>query len=261
MSENTAAVDSPGGSTATTEPWRGAPDKRRAWSAVLSYPLYFLGMVLIAVLVSPLVGANPTETKEIAVGLTIPVLSAFLVIAAVRKVISPNRNRPLSDILLLRQPPLKTMIFAVGVGIACQILLAIIGAVIASLGADLHSSTTTERIGASQGTMGMLIVVLASSLAAPLAEELFFRGLIFNNLAKGLGGSRVSVVLAALLSSSAFAFMHMQGTSSATDFLVLGWTFVMGMIMCWLARRTETIWAPFVAHATYNGFIAVVLFT
>lgn len=261
MSENTAAVDSPGGSTATTEPWRGAPDKKRAWSAVLSYPLYFLGMVLIAVLVSPLVGTNATETEDVAVSLAIPVLSAFLVIAAVRKIISSNKSRPLSDIILLRQPPLKTMLLAVGVGIACQILLAIIGAVITSLGADLHSSTTTERIGSSQGTMGKLVVVLASSLAAPLAEELFFRGLIFNNLAKGLGGSRVSVVLAALLSSSAFAFMHIQGTSSATDFLVLGWTFVMGMIMCWLARRTDTIWAPFVAHATYNGFIAMVLFT
>lgn len=83
-------------------------------------------------------------------------------------------------------------------------------------------------------------VFLSSVILAPLFEELFFRGLIFNQLSKNL-----SVWLSALISALFFAGIHW----SWPEFISL---FLAGMIYAYLLRRSNSLLTPLIAHTIHN---------
>ncbi len=78
-------------------------------------------------------------------------------------------------------------------------------------------------------------------IAAPVAEELFFRGFVLGGLVAVLGGLPASVV-----SSALFAVMHF----SVGTFIPI---FAAGMLLAWLYLRTRSIWPPIAAHSTQNA--------
>ena len=82
---------------------------------------------------------------------------------------------------------------------------------------------------------------LAIVVAAPLAEELFFRGFVLGGLAPAVGDLRAIVV-----SSALFAAMH----ASIGTFIPL---FAAGMLLAWLYLRTRSIWPPIAAHSAQNA--------
>jgi uncharacterized protein len=92
--------------------------------------------------------------------------------------------------------------------------------------------------------MGLLILV-----AAPLAEEIFFRGFLLQGVARYLG-----FWPAAVLTSAVFALAHVFWQF----FLPI---FVLGLAFSWLFWRTGSLWSAIAAHATINGtsFAVVVL--
>jgi uncharacterized protein len=91
--------------------------------------------------------------------------------------------------------------------------------------------------------MGLLVLV-----AAPLAEEIFFRGFLLQGVARYLGFWPAAVITSAL-----FAFAHIFWQF----FLPI---FVLGLAFSWLFWRTGSLWAAIAAHATINGTsFAVVL--
>jgi membrane protease YdiL (CAAX protease family) len=93
--------------------------------------------------------------------------------------------------------------------------------------------------------MGLLVLV-----AAPLAEEVFFRGFLLQGLAR-----RLRFWPAAIVSSAAFAVAHIWWQFYAP-------IFILGLIFAWLFWRTGSLWASIAAHATINGtsLIVVLLF-
>ena len=82
---------------------------------------------------------------------------------------------------------------------------------------------------------------LAIVVAAPVAEELFFRGFMLGGLAAAVGDLRAIVV-----SSALFAAMH----ASVGTFIPL---FMAGMLLAWLYVRTRSIWPPIAAHSAQNA--------
>ena len=78
-------------------------------------------------------------------------------------------------------------------------------------------------------------------VAAPVAEELFFRGFMLGGLVAAIGDLRAIVV-----SSALFAAMH----ASVGTFIPL---FMAGMLLAWLYLRTRSIWPPIAAHSTQNA--------
>ncbi len=85
----------------------------------------------------------------------------------------------------------------------------------------------------------LLLNLLVVSFLTPIIEELISRGfLLYTFLNKGR-------LIAIIASSILFAIMHSpDGIPSA---------FVGGLFFAVLALNTGTLWAPMVAHATYNG--------
>lgn len=89
--------------------------------------------------------------------------------------------------------------------------------------------------------------ILASSLFAPIMEELVFRKAIFGTLSPLIGK-----VGGAVVSSLLFAFVHLDGH-------VLVYS-VMGLIFCYLYDRTNSIWTAVGAHLLMNTFAVVSAF-
>jgi len=92
------------------------------------------------------------------------------------------------------------------------------------------------------------IMALLVLLAAPLAEEIFFRGFLLQGLAR-----RLTFWPAAIISSALFALAHVWWQFYLP-------VFVLGLAFAWLFWRTGSLWAAIAAHATINGTsFAVVL--
>src|SRR5690606_33705472 len=93
-----------------------------------------------------------------------------------------------------------------------------------------------------------VIAVLAIVVAAPIAEEIFFRGVVFNAWLRE-GGVRVAFIGSALL----FAVIHLSVVAVLPIFLL-------GLALAWVYRRTGNILAPIGMHATVNGLsVGIVL--
>jgi len=87
----------------------------------------------------------------------------------------------------------------------------------------------------------MVAIGLGAVLAAPLAEELVFRGFIFGMLREGMGASG-----ALLVSSAAFAAFHWQPEVLVPLFLV-------GLVLNLIYLRTGCLAYSILFHALFNG--------
>jgi membrane protease YdiL (CAAX protease family) len=106
--------------------------------------------------------------------------------------------------------------------------------------APVHASL--RAITASDwGVWGVVEVVFAASLVAPLAEELFFRGVVLEATLKSTG----SVWLAALVSAVTFGAIHSQ----PQDILPL---VSLGLILAYVRVRYRSLAACVAAHAIFN---------
>jgi membrane protease YdiL (CAAX protease family) len=123
----------------------------------------------------------------------------------------------------------------------------------AGLFASLVLKPDQEDIGGELGVgnpsivIAVLAVVMIVGLA-PIAEELFFRGIVFNAWLREAG-----LVWAYVGSAALFAAIHLSLASLLPIFLL-------GLALAWVYRRTGSLLAPIVMHATVNGIsVAVAL--
>ncbi|PWC07698.1 CPBP family intramembrane glutamic endopeptidase [Mycetocola zhujimingii] len=109
-----------------------------------------------------------------------------------------------------------------------------------------------------------VLVILAPVLAAPLIEELFFRGLMQRALVRTSAAAlpararaaRVPVVVAIGVTSLVFAVVQTLQTSGGLEAAVVGIsTLVLGIGTGTLAATTGRLGAAIIAHITYNGLI------
>lgn len=119
--------------------------------------------------------------------------------------------------------------------------------VVAGLVADLPRTQDLLRFGDTGADVALLAFLVV--LAAPLAEETFFRGFLLQGLAR-----RFSFWPAAVLTSAAFALAHVWWQL----YLPI---FVLGLAFAWLFWRTGSLWAPIAAHATINATSLAVALT
>ncbi len=101
----------------------------------------------------------------------------------------------------------------------------------------------TYRTAGSVALLWMAIVV-----AAPVAEELFFRGFIF----AGFAASPLGAAGATLLTSFAWAVIHFQ-----YDFYERSMIFVSGLLLGWARWRTQSVTTPMLMHALMNAIAMV----
>jgi membrane protease YdiL (CAAX protease family) len=92
-------------------------------------------------------------------------------------------------------------------------------------------------------------VLVLTTLVAPLAEELVFRGLVFNSLRHRLG-----LWAGAIISGLAFAAVH-------GSVLQLPAIWLMGVLLALVYSKTGSLWSSIVAHGVNNFLATVILFS
>lgn len=110
-----------------------------------------------------------------------------------------------------------------------------------------------DKLGAGDGMLGMAGFALAAALVAPVAEEFFFRGMVFRSFANSIG-----VVAGAIVSGIFFGVMHIDSLSSERLLQVVPLA-MLGVFFALLYHWSGTLYAPIAVHATNNA-IAVVVF-
>ncbi len=97
------------------------------------------------------------------------------------------------------------------------------------------------------------LVIAASALTAPVAEEFFFRGFIY-----GVIRARAGARLALWVTTLVFGGAHVL--QLAGDWLVIPLVVTAGFILTWVRHRTGVLTPSIVIHLAYNATVAFLSF-
>jgi membrane protease YdiL (CAAX protease family) len=109
----------------------------------------------------------------------------------------------------------------------------------------------TRDLGFGDGGFGTAAAALLIVIAAPLSEEIFFRGFIFGGLRR-----RLPFVAAALISAAIFGVFHYTGAGSLA---VLPQLAFLGFALAWVYEQTGSIYPAIAIHVTNNLLAFIVL--
>ena len=143
----------------------------------------------------------------------------------------------LSEYLALRPIPRKAMLKWIGLLVGFIILSD-------SMTAFLGRPIVPEFMSAAYATADPVwIIWLALIIAAPLFEEIFFRGFLF----KGFESSFIGPIGAVLVTSLIWSIIHVQ-----YDAYGVATIFLIGLILGTARAMTGSLLVPMVLHATSN---------
>lgn len=145
--------------------------------------------------------------------------------------------------------------------ISSSILIGTFVGVISNIGLDLMTNTlpeswiegNKESVQAFQGG-NIFLMLIAVVICAPIAEEIIFRGLIYNalkkiiNLIPKVSSSKtrlLSMILAAVISSALFGLYHgniLQGL----------YTGILSLFMVWIYEMSGSLFSSMFVHAAFN---------
>lgn len=179
---------------------------------------------------------------------TLPVLAAaaaaFLLAVAVALVV---RVRWLPAVGV-RSTTWRWLLAGAGVGVLARVLAA--GLVFGYMALTGDRSNPQDFLAGTAASGGLQLVglLLLGAVLTPIAEELFFRGVLYGGL------RRYGVVAAVIVSSVLFGLAH--GLN-----VVLPVAIMLGVLNALLYERSGSIWPSVVAHGVHNalGFAVAAL--
>jgi len=108
----------------------------------------------------------------------------------------------------------------------------------------LVSISHETALSAPQRPVAFLQTVVKSALIAPICEELFFRGYLLHAL------ERFGRMRAAVVTALCFALVHpLEGFAPLA---------LLGLLLCWMTKRTHSLLAPVLVHMSYNMTIILI---
>ena len=113
--------------------------------------------------------------------------------------------------------------------------------VLAQLGHEPVVQEAVQMVMATEHPVEVGLQVVSVVIMAPIAEELLFRGILYNTI-KHTGYPIAGMIISAAL----FALVH----GSLALMLPL---FVMGFALAWVYEKSGSIIAPMMMHATFNA--------
>lgn len=114
---------------------------------------------------------------------------------------------------------------------------------------DLDAQRAVQEMKAAKSMPVIILSVVLACVAAPIVEELLFRGYLYGVLKKF-----TSPLFGALISSALFAVVH-----SNLPALVPLWVFAIILTLSY--EMSRSLWVPILIHALFNGFNIVLMFS
>ena len=175
--------------------------------------------------------------------LSVSILASAPVAIALALLLMKKRDKDLRIDSILRRPHLAAIPIWAGLTLATGALH-----IIVSLA--LERPLINEFMRYVYSTAGPLpLFLLAVIIAAPMFEELLFRGYLYESLSTSRLGPTGAIVITSLM----WAGIHMQyGLFDIT------YIFVLGLVLGAARRYTNTLLMPFIMHAL-NNLVSVVI--
>lgn len=203
-------------------PWSAA----EGWTSVLLLILLNVGLLLV---INQSTGAQLAQ-------------SALIVLAELAYLL------PVVIILAWKRIPWRYLGFGKfdwsTMGIGCGLLIGGYGIILVhnlvatALGIDIQGDKIVEIFSAIDSPVWLVIALV---VVAPLVEEIFFRGFLFQGFRKKYGW-----VNAMLLSSAIFGIAHLDPVSIIP-------TFVLGIVLSYVYHRSNSVWPGVILHFLINA--------
>jgi membrane protease YdiL (CAAX protease family) len=222
----------------------GAP-RQPDWGATRT--LAGLGIFLLAlILEAGVISAFDSDLDSLGAKLSLQALLALSLVAVAFGVAGGGSGLVAPEALGLRRPlrsPVRPAIIAYLVYIGFAIVIA---ALIRPEQEDL-----TRELGFHENAVGAVAAAVLIVLAAPLSEEIFFRGFMFAGIRRS-----APFWVAAASSAAVWGLFHYTGPGSWGVCLQLA---IFGVILAWLYERTGSIWPTIAVHMFNNALAFAIL--
>ena len=124
--------------------------------------------------------------------------------------------------------------------VGCYAMIIVYNVIVDALGIDALQPESTVPFEVARERLTLALAGVAVIVAAPLAEEVFYRGLIFGGL------QRWGFWPAAIVSGAVFSGAHLQVGLLIPFFLI-------GVTLAWLFWRRGNLWESVAFHALFNA--------
>ena len=202
-------------------------------------------LVLVAI-EAAIVAAFDPEIETLGARLALQGMLAVTLLAVAFTAASAGRGVASAAELGLRRPirpAIKLSVLAYLAYVGCALVIA---ALIAPEQEDI-----TRDLGFGEGGLGSFAAAFLIIAAAPLTEEVFFRGFLFAGLRRA-----APFAVAALISAGIWGLFHFTGPGSWGVVLQLA---VFGVALAWLYERTGSLLPAIAVHAFNNALAFGVL--
>lgn len=149
------------------------------------------------------------------------------------------------------RPSLKAILIELALAVPCffvlwVVLLVALVAWILLVGGERPNDPLEPTVQA--GNWGVaLVFTLVAAIAAPITEEVFFRGMVYNCLRQ-----RMHVIWAIILQGTIFGWLHTFGNVHAA------FAALIGMALALLYQWRRTLLSPIFVHAFQNALVGLI---
>lgn len=173
----------------------------------------------------------------------LPIAAVFAVTMLAPAVASPAvLGLPRSELLPLGRPRWRDL------ALAAPLVVGLSALAVQVMGATMAVVPANDQVEAFVAAISELadgpLAVFAFAAIPGVCEELLYRGAIYGLLRRGLGPTAANVVQAAL-----FSLAHALS-------IRLPWTFLLGLVLGEVRRRTGTLWVCVAVHFAFNAWAA-----
>lgn len=239
--------------SAAVEP---AAEERLRWSDLIPVVVFtILGVVLIIVVLIGLARADRALTRaNLETVSLLATLAVYLSFGAGIAVGLRRLRRPLA-FLGLRWPTARDigltllLLFPWYLGI---VLVSVLSARLFNGGRQLQGNSRLLFIQRPHGMALLLLALLVTAVAAPICEEIFFRGMLFR-----LFRQRLRLPAAVVLSAMAFGLAH---ASPAVSWALLPVFAYMGIVLAIVYARTRVLTNTILLHGLNNALVTIAAF-
>ena len=138
---------------------------------------------------------------------------------------------------------LGTAVIAVGLSaVVSQVVSSLVGLT------DAAEANNTQFLVDAEGTLWLWFLLIGVVIGAPLAEELFFRGLVLRAIEK-----RAGQAVAVLGSTVIFTLPHYTGAGPAGTLVLFSSIATIGLVLAVVAVAADRIGPTIIAHALFNA--------
>lgn len=201
---------------------------------------YFLIIVL-------LLAIGPYGMRYIyrGLGITNPnlvmVISYFVLLVLPSIIYLAVTKSNVKEVLRLNVIPAKQFAYCFLIGILCIPL----GNCLSAIGLYFFNNNAGDVISALSQTTPLIIMLLVMSVMPAVVEEVNLRGIILN------GYNNQSILAAAIINGLFFGIFHLDGHQ-------FFYASVIGFVMAYVVRTTNSIYSSMLIHFTVNSFSVIV---